>query len=75
MSSVLKNFALFITLISERPYKAEEIKEKLGINPRTSVRYAKVLRETGYDIKSSPGPGGGYWLIQKAINKKNNIKN
>ena len=55
-------FAKFIQLISHGPLKAREIQEQLGIDKRTSARYAKTLRDAGFDIRSSSGAEGGYWL-------------
>ena len=61
MSSITR-FAKFIKLISQRPHQAKEIQAELGICKRTIIRYANVLRETGFDIRTSTGAGGGYWL-------------
>ncbi len=55
-------FAQFIQIISHGPLKAREIQEQLGIDRRTSARYARTLKDAGFDIRSSTGAEGGYWL-------------
>lgn len=61
MSSIAR-FARFIRLISEKPHNSKEIEAELGINKRTTIRYANALREAGFDVRTSTGGGGGYWL-------------
>ncbi len=60
--SATKRLAMFMKLISEKPCNSVEIKGRLGIDKRTSCRYVKTLKDAGYDVKSSPGPNGGYYL-------------
>ena len=42
---------------------ANELADALGINPRSVRRYVEELRLLGYDIRSVPGPQGGYTFL------------
>lgn len=45
-----------------RQYEAREIKDELGIEPRSLHNYITQLREAGYKIESKRGAQGAYWL-------------
>ncbi|WP_132124631.1 helix-turn-helix transcriptional regulator [Actinocrispum wychmicini] len=46
-----------------RAWPAAELAERLDTTPRTMRRDIDRLRELGYPVESSRGPGGGYQLV------------
>ena len=53
---------LLTLLQSRRVWTGVALSERLGVNGRTIRRDVERLRELGYSIEASAGPGGGYRL-------------
>jgi predicted DNA-binding transcriptional regulator YafY len=45
---------------------AQELATLTDVDVRTIYRYIQELRQQGYDVRSSPGAGGGYTLMNDA---------
>ncbi|WFF30901.1 WYL domain-containing protein [Propionibacterium freudenreichii] len=58
-----RSLRLLALLQSGRVWSAAEIAEHLAVAHRTVRRDVARLRSLGYDIRSSPGPGGAYQLV------------
>jgi predicted DNA-binding transcriptional regulator YafY len=54
---------LLSLLQTGRAWPATELAERLGTTPRTLRRDLDRLREQGYPVESSRGPGGSYRLV------------
>ncbi|HMC40442.1 MAG TPA: YafY family protein [Acidimicrobiales bacterium] len=50
-------------LLQRQPsWSGQELADRLGVGPRTVRRDAERLRDLGYAVDTTPGPGGGYRL-------------
>jgi len=54
---------LLSLLQTDRAWTASELAQRLDIADRTVRRDIARLRSLGYDIRSTPGPGGAYRLV------------
>lgn len=57
-----RSLRLLSLLHTRRAWSAEELADHLDIALRTLRRDIARLRALGYDVRSAPGPGGGYRL-------------
>jgi predicted DNA-binding transcriptional regulator YafY len=66
LSGMLKTSARALRLLSmlqvRREWSGEELSERLGVAVRTIRRDVDRLRQLGYVVDASAGPGGGYRL-------------
>lgn len=62
MKSSTRVLRLLTLLQAKRDWSGEALAEKLEVDVRTVRRDADRLRELGYSIDASSGPGGGYRL-------------
>lgn len=53
---------LLSVLQSRQHWPGSELSERVGVDPRTIRRDIDRLRELGYAVEASAGPGGGYQL-------------
>jgi predicted DNA-binding transcriptional regulator YafY len=53
---------LLALLGSARPWRGEDLAERLGVTARTVRRDVERLRDLGYRVDAAPGPAGGYLL-------------
>lgn len=54
---------LLSLLQTGRSWPGTELAERVGTSPRTLRRDVDRLRELGYPVRSTPGPGGSYRLV------------
>lgn len=66
MKASTRVLRLLTLLQAKREWSGEALAEKLGVDVRTVRRDADRLRELGYSIDASSGPGGGYRLAAGA---------
>ncbi len=64
MSRAARLLELMIRLESGKRFAVSELADEFGVSRRTMLRDLQALSEMGTPLASSPGPGGGYWLIQ-----------
>lgn len=57
-----RSLQLLAMLQTGRSWSAAELAARLGVAPRTIRRDIARLRELGYDVPATPGPGGAYRL-------------
>ena len=58
-----RSLRLLSQLQPGRAWSAEDLAGQLGLTLRTLRRDIARLRALGYDVRSAPGPGGGYRLV------------
>ncbi len=64
MSRAARLLELMIRLESRLRFSVSELAAEFGVSRRTMLRDLQDLSEMGVPLASSPGPGGGYWLIR-----------
>ncbi|MGA7669128.1 MAG: WYL domain-containing protein [Nitrolancea sp.] len=64
MSRAARLLELMIRLEARPRFAVEELAVEFGVSRRTMLRDLQALSKMGVPLASSPGPGGGYWLIR-----------
>src|SRR5690625_6796842 len=57
-----RTLRLLSLLQTHRSWTGRELRERLGVSPRTLRRDIDRLRELGYEVQARPGGDGGYQL-------------
>ena len=64
MSRAARLLELMIRLETGSRFAVRSLAGEFGVSRRTMLRDLQTLSEMGVPLASSPGPGGGYWLIR-----------
>lgn len=67
ISTSARLLSLLSLLQSQREWSGAELAERTGVDVRTLRRDVDRLRELGYAVSASSGPGGGYRLDRGAV--------
>ena len=65
MSRTARLLELLIKVQAKPRFTVGEIAEEFGVSRRTMLRDLQALSAMGVPLTATPGPGGGYMLIQR----------